>query len=185
MLPPPPARIDGGAVVLRPFADQDVPLVVAVVTDPLIPLITTVPTSGSTRDAQAYIDRQNGRFAEGIGYSFAIADAASDGAVGQIGLWTRDADRTGRASIGYWVASAFRRRGHAAAALAALVGWASGLPELERLELYVEPWNRGSWRTAEACGFQREGLLRSWQRVGAERRDMFLYSLLPGRGDRV
>ena len=65
------------------------------------------------------------------------------------------------------------------------MGWASGLPELERLELYVEPWNRGSWRTAEACGFHREGLLRGWQRVGVERRDMFLYSLLPGRGDRV
>jgi RimJ/RimL family protein N-acetyltransferase len=49
---------------------------------------------------------------------------------------------------------------------------------IPRLELYVEPWNEASWRTAERVGFTREGLLRSWQLVGTERRDMFMYSLL-------
>jgi RimJ/RimL family protein N-acetyltransferase len=34
------------------------------------------------------------------------------------------------------------------------------IPEAERLELYVEPWNQASWRAAEANGYQREGLLR-------------------------
>lgn len=47
------------------------------------------------------------------------------------------------------------------------------------MELYVEPWNEGSWRAAERIGYAREGLLRSWQRVGDERRDMYMYSLLP------
>ena len=44
----------------------------------------------------------------------------------------------------------------------------------------VEPWNEGSWRAAERAGFVREGLLRSWQRVGDERRDMYMYGFLPG-----
>jgi ribosomal-protein-alanine N-acetyltransferase len=55
------------------------------------------------------------------------------------------------------------------------------MPEVERLELYVEPWNEASWRAAEAAGYQREGLLRAWQRVGDARKDMFIYSVLPSR----
>jgi RimJ/RimL family protein N-acetyltransferase len=47
-----------------------------------------------------------------------------------------------------------------------------------RLELYVEPWNVGSIRTAERAGFVREGLLRKAERVGVERRDMFVYGRL-------
>lgn len=66
-----------------------------------------------------------------------------------------------------------------ASALKGLSDWALTLDEVQRLELYVEPWNEGSWRAAEACGFLREGLLRSWQRVGSERKDMFMYSRLP------
>lgn len=29
-------------------------------------------------------------------------------------------------------------------------------------------------------GFQREGLMRSWELVGDQRRDMYMYSLLLG-----
>jgi [ribosomal protein S5]-alanine N-acetyltransferase len=36
-----------------------------------------------------------------------------------------------------------------------------------------------SFAIAEAAGFRKEGLLRSWQEVGGERKDMFMYSLLP------
>ncbi len=51
-------------------------------------------------------------------------------------------------------------------------------PRVARRELHVEPENEASWRTAESCGFDREGLLRSWQHVGTERRDTFIYSRL-------
>jgi ribosomal-protein-alanine N-acetyltransferase len=57
-------------------------------------------------------------------------------------------------------------------------GWALGELRISRLQLYVEPWNVASQRTAERVGFQREGLLRSWQQVGEERRDMIMYSML-------
>lgn len=175
MLPPEVPVLDGGPVRLRPFRDADAALVVSVAGDPLIPLITTVPTSGRAEDVRAYLERQHERLRQGAGYSFAIADTASDDAVGQIGLWTREI-ATGRASTGYWVAAGHRRRGYAGAALRALTAWASTLSDVERLELYVEPWNEASWRTAEACGFEREGLLRSWQRVGDQRRDMYMYA---------
>lgn len=177
-------RLAGSAVVLRPFERRDAPLIVSVASDPLVPLITTVPTSGDLHDAQAYVDRQNGRIAEGVGYSFAIADATTDAAVGQIGLWIRDVSSMGRATIGYWIGPASRRRGYATEAIRLLCGWVSSLPEIKRLELYAEPWNEGSWRAAEACGFSREGFLPGWQRVGDELRDMYRYFLIPDHNQR-
>lgn len=165
-------------VVLRAFRDEDVGLVQSVAGDPLIPLITTVPASGDAGDARAYIERQHERLTSGAGYSFAIADAVTGEAVGQAGLWLRNFDE-GRASTGYWIAARSRQRGYASAALNAISRWGLSLDGIHRVELYVEPWNEGSWRAAERVGYVREGLLRSWQRVGGERRDMYMYSLLP------
>ncbi|MEZ2370742.1 GNAT family N-acetyltransferase [Arthrobacter sp. RCC_34] len=175
MLPNQMPRLEYGRVVLRAFESRDATLVQSVADDALIPSITTVPSSGTHEDALAFIARQHHRLAAGTGYSFAVTDSVSDVAVGQIGLWLRDIDQ-GRVTTGYWVAPAHRRRGYVTAALHALATWALELEEVERLQLYVEPWNRGSWQAAERCGFQREGLLRSWQAVGEARRDMFVYS---------
>jgi RimJ/RimL family protein N-acetyltransferase len=165
-------------VVLRAFRDSDAALVQSAATDPLIPLITSVPVTGSRADALAFIGRQHQRLSAGQGCSFAITEAASGAPVGQAGLWLRDAD-LGRASIGYWIAAPHRRRGYTTAALDAISRWGLTLDGIDRLELYVEPWNEGSWRAAERAGYHREGLLRRWQYVGQERRDMYMYSLLP------
>lgn len=174
-----PARVVGPVVSLRPFEDRDGSLVASAAGDSLIPMITTVPADGGSAGIRAYIRRQNGRLAEGAGYSFAIADSQTDEGVGQIGLWTGMLAANGRASVGYWIGPAFRRRGYATAAIRLVAEWASTLPEVKRLELYVEPWNEGSWRAAESAGFVREGLLRSWQQVGDRRRDMYMYSRIP------
>jgi RimJ/RimL family protein N-acetyltransferase len=165
-------------VVLRAFTADDADLVRSVASDPLIPLITTVPTSGTRADALAFIDRQHERLVSGAGYSFAIADKATGEAVGQIGLWLRELAE-GRASTGYWIGPAHRRRGYVFAALDAISRWGLSLDGVHRIELQVEPWNEGSWRAAERVGYVREGLMRSWRQVGAERRDLYLYSLLP------
>jgi len=178
MLPTRIPRLVNPPVVLRAFKSSDAPLVTAVAADPLIPLITTVPKSGSPEDVAAYIERQHHRLTQLEGYSFAIADAETDEPVGQIGLWIKHIE-SGRASTGYWIARRYRRRGYVSAALRTLTDWAFGLEEVKRFELFVEPWNEGSWRAAETCGFQREGLLRSWEQVGDERKDMYVYSRLP------
>jgi RimJ/RimL family protein N-acetyltransferase len=57
--------------------------------------------------------------------------------------------------------------------------WGLGLPDVWRLQLYVEPWNEASWRTAEQVGYRREGLLRSWETIAEQPRDMYMYSLPP------
>ena len=166
-------------VLLRAFLDSDAELVRSVADDPVIPLATTVPTSGTVPDALAFISRQHDRLASGAGYSFAVTDSASGEPVGQIGLWLRDLV-AGRASVGYWIASAYRRRGYAVAALEVISRWGLSLDGVFRIELQVEPWNEGSWRAAERVGYVREGLMRSWRQIGPERRDLYLYSLVKG-----
>lgn len=176
-----PTAISGAGVVLRAFRDDDIETVREASRDPLIPDLTTVPRDADRRGALAYVARQHRRLRSGAGYSFAIADTA-DHAIGQIGLWLVR-DDPGRASIGYWIVESARGKGHASAALRALSEWAWSLPSLERLELFVEPRNTGSWKAAEAAGFEREGVLRSWRVIRSERRDLFVYSRIREPGE--
>ncbi|WP_181722921.1 GNAT family N-acetyltransferase [Nocardia gipuzkoensis] len=170
--------LDADAVRLRPFAASDVNLIIAAGKGPLIPSITSVAAHGDEADAREFIRRQHHRASTGQGWSFAIADPATDTAVGQIGLWRKEIGH-GRASIGYWIERSHRRHGYAVRALRLLSSWGSTLDEVTRLELYVEPWNEGSWRAAESAGYRREGLLRRWQKIDGLPRDMYMYALFP------
>lgn len=182
-MPPWPAiPVAHGPVVLRAFSDADVPMVVELATDPYVPTIGSLPANANRRDALDWIERQRGRLAEGLGFSFAVAEADTDRAVGGIGLWLT-ALRYGRATVGYFVAPSARRRGIATAALVAVTSFAWTIPDLHRIELYIEPWNAGSVGTAERAGYQREGLLRSHQEIGGSRRDMLLYAVIRGERD--
>ena len=164
-----------GSVVLREFTDEDAYLAVELGDDPYIPLIGSLPALPTAEQALEWFHRQRGRLAEGIGLSFAIADAESDNAVGAIGLWLQNLP-AGRASAGYSVSHVHRGRGIASSALKALTTFAWTIPALYRVELYIEPWNNSSIHVAEASGYQREGLLRSYQEIGGIRRDMLLYA---------
>jgi RimJ/RimL family protein N-acetyltransferase len=164
-----------GSVVLRAFRDEDAHLAVELGEDPYIPLIGSLPAHPTAQQALEWIHRQRGQLAERQRYSFAIADAESDNAVGAIGLGLRDLS-AGRATAGYTVSPLHRGRGIATNALQALTAFAWTIPALYRVELYIEPWNASSIQVAEAAGYQREGLLRSHQEIGGARRDMLLYA---------
>lgn len=176
MLPPWPATPPRhGSVLLREFTDEDVQLAVELGRDPYVPLIGSLSAHASIEEALDWIHRQQGRYAEGAGLAFAVADANTNEAVGTIGLWLRNL-AAGRASAGYSVPASRRGRGVASNALRAVTSFAWTVPELHRIELYIEPWNTGSIRVAESAGYRREGLLRSYQEIGGSRRDMLLYA---------
>lgn len=177
-LPPwPRSPPSWGAVLLRAFTEDDVPMVRDLSTDPYVPLIGTLPGNATGAQARDWIRRQRDRWTEGTGFSFAIAEAQSGSAVGAIGLWLRELAQ-GRATAGYSVAPSSRGSGYAAEALKALTPFARSLPTLHRVELYIEPWNEGSIRTARSAGYQREGLLRRHQEIGGRRCDMLLFATL-------
>jgi RimJ/RimL family protein N-acetyltransferase len=166
----------GERLVLREWRDVDVATVREASHDLLIPLITTVPSTDDEAEALAFIARQHDRMKTRAGYVFAIADR-TDRAVGHIGLFFVPGAGA-RASIGYWIAPSQRRNGYAAEALRILTKWALNHANLDRVELYVEPWNEGSWRAAESIGYEREGLLRAWERIDGKPCDMFMYAQL-------
>ncbi|MGH9090397.1 MAG: GNAT family N-acetyltransferase, partial [Acidimicrobiales bacterium] len=170
-------RLDAGPYRLRGFEARDVPMVVEAGTDPVIPLVSSVAAGGGAPEAGAFVDRQRHHLRDGHAYSFVVAEADGDRGVGSIGMWLDEVDQ-GRATVGYWVVPSARGRGTARHALRSLSGWALRDLGIPRLQLHVEPWNVPSVRTAEGAGYRCEGLLRSWQAVGGERRDMYVYSLL-------
>ncbi|MFC3449849.1 GNAT family N-acetyltransferase [Amycolatopsis speibonae] len=165
----PPAH---GSVVLREFADTDGQLALELGEDPYVPLIGSLPAHPTGREAEEWVRRQQTRHAEGRGFPFVIT--ADETVVGTIGLWLRNLSE-GAGIVGYSVSPRHRRRGFATDALKAMTGFARTVPGVERIELYIEPWNRGSLRAAEKAGYRREGLLPAHQEIGGTARDMLLY----------
>lgn len=177
-IPPwPSADPEHGRVRLRTFADLDAGMAMDLSRDSYVPTVGSLPAHATHDEAVAWIERQRQRHIEGTGFSFSIADLETDRSMGNIGLWIRELD-TGRAQVGYAVAP--NERGHSVAsdALCALTTFAWTIAHLHRLELYIEPWNEPSIRTAERAGYEREGLLRSHQEIAERRCDMLLYSAI-------
>ncbi|MFD3740001.1 GNAT family N-acetyltransferase [Streptomyces sp. NPDC058629] len=176
-----PSMSAGPEFVLRPWEMSDLPLIREAAQDPYIPLITTVPSRYSDKAAEEFVRRQWDRAARGAGYPFAIVRSRDRRPVGAIGLWLHDLPE-GRASIGYWMVASGRGQGVTRAALRTVTGWALRDLGVPRLQLFIEPWNTASARIAVDVGYRHEGLLRGWQQVGDERRDMAVYGLLNSYG---
>lgn len=175
-LPPWPADAPTfGQVLLRAVEERDAAMARQLSTDPYVPQTGSLPGNATMQEASDWVARQQGRHAEGAGFSFTIARCSDDVAIGHCGLWLKDLDE-GRASGGYAIAPAQRGRGYAADALAALTEFAWTVPGVQRIELFIEPWNAASIRTAEHAGYLREGLLPDCQMVGGQSRDMLLYA---------
>ena len=145
-----------GDVVLRAFRDEDVEMVLDLATDPYVPQIGSLPLRADRAEVLGYLERQRSRDLDGVGWSFCVADRASDTALGGAGLWVVPDDPQ-RLTAGYAVAPRARGRGVASQALTALTAFAWTLRDVDRVELFVEPWNLASLATAERAGYARAG----------------------------
>jgi ribosomal-protein-alanine N-acetyltransferase len=170
--------LSDGPVLLRLLAEDDIPAIVAAVQDPEIPRWTTVPNPYGEQEARQWQRMAATGLSSGTDLPTVIVDAEDGRFLGAVGLHNIDPE-SGRCSAGYWVAAPERRRGVAQRGLRLLCDYAFGALAVHRVELWIEPENVASLRVAEAVGFTREGLLRSFMSVAGERRDMLMYSLLP------
>ena len=170
--------LSDGRVRLRRWRETDVPALVEAARDPEIPRWTVVPSPYSETEARAFVTGQNERLSRGEAAPFAVVGAEVGDFLGSIEVTLLDR-RSGRGEIGYWVAAAARRQGVALRALGVISEWALGELGLERLELLVEPDNGPSQGVAEAAGYTREGVLRSYRPMKGRRPDFVLFSLLP------
>ena len=177
-LPLPPWPVDApsfGRVLLRPVNSSDAGMAMALARDPYVCAAGTLPPNAGEQEALAWVKRQLGRHSEGKGFSFTIEERQSGLAVGHCGLWLQHLAQ-GYASAGYAVVPELRGRGFAADALAALTSFGWTVPGLKRIELFIEPWNAASLRTAEHAGYAAAGIRRDYPLAAGERRDVRVYA---------
>lgn len=166
-------------VRLRLMTDADVPAVIDAIGDPSIPRFTRVPEPYGEAEARQFRRANEAGLSAGTDLATLITDAADGTVLGAAGIYNLDPE-SGRCSAGYWVAAGVRGRGVATRAMRLLADYAFIELGAKRIELWIEPINVASLTVAERAGFTREGLLRSFMEIGGERRDMLMYSLLPG-----
>jgi RimJ/RimL family protein N-acetyltransferase len=175
--------LSDGEVALREWRRADMPAMIAMLDDEAIVRWTRVPHPYGEREALDYLARGDAERERGEGINLAIVSATGDELLGsmsvRIASW---ADM--RAQLGYLVGAHARGRGVMPRAIRLASSWGFRKLGFERIEILVHPDNEASQRAAEKAGFTREGVLRSYTRVKAERFDMWSFSALPGELDR-
>lgn len=175
--PDPPLTDD--TIRIRSWTMQDIPALEQASHDKYITSMTSVPSVYTIEEGRAFVERQQKRREDGAGISLCIAEASTDAALGFIGLRLDNRAR-GRASFGYWVVPEARGPGLATAALRLVSPWAFSALGVARLEIMVEPGNTASVRVAEQAGFQREGVLRSYEELNGRRLDLIMHARVLG-----
>lgn len=169
-----PARglpLSDDAVTIRPLTPQDRALFAKARADPTIAHRFGTQTSAVDDQIQHFIRLlQAGR-----GGALTIAPH-QQAAVGAVFLENHDPDS---GDIGYWLLSPHRGHGYATRGLRLAATWALQSLGWARLQLWIEPDNEPSLRVAEAAGFIREGVLRSYGVIDGRRCDAVFFSLLP------
>lgn len=129
----------------------------------------------TTDDVSAYIRAGLERFAANNGFRAGLW--FSQRLAGCLSLHTIEwAD--GKASLGYWLAAPFERRGLVTKAGRVVINYAFFELGLERLEILSASDNIRSRQVAVRLGFQQEGILRrSWRRHG-QFVDQVVYGLM-------
>jgi len=175
----PSTRLEDGAVLLRPWENDDAPALARACQDPEIPRWTVVPSPYSETTARSWIELQAERRASGEAAELAVIDAASSRLTGAVGIVLTDRPHR-RGEVGYWIAAEARGRGLATRAVRLIARWGFETLSLARIELLAHPDNHVSQRVAVAAGFREEGRLRSYREMKGERVDFLIFSMLPG-----
>lgn len=169
--------LDAGALRLRPVRPSDAPDLFAVFGDPAVCRYWSRPPLPDLAAAEALQREIATLFAERTLFQWAVAEAAGDRLVGTCTLADLSVEHR-RAAVGYALRRDAWGRGHATAALRALLDFAFGALRLHRVEADVDPRNAASIRVLERLGFVREGCLRERWHLQGEVQDAALYGLL-------
>jgi RimJ/RimL family protein N-acetyltransferase len=177
-----PAVLSDGIVSLRFWRDSDLGAAVEICQDAEIMRWTTAPSPYGEEDYKQFLKKAQRSFEAGTAYEFAVVDTPGGALIGSTRL---SFVGEGIGEVGYFVGAGFRRKGIGKRAVKLISHWALDDLKLARLQITVFVENTASQRLAEAAGYRREGVLRSWLGVNDARVDIVMYSLLPGEIDRL
>ncbi|MFH8367047.1 GNAT family N-acetyltransferase [Streptomyces sp. NPDC018031] len=187
----PDISLNTDRLVLRPFAESDVPELTEMMNDELVTAWTSAPHPYTADDAREWINHMApAERVEGRGIVFAVTEFLTQRLVGTARL--RNTDWRCRSSeIAYLTAPWARGEGYASESVLAVAGWLFGDQKFERLELRTPADNTAAQQVAQKVGCISEGVLRNawiartrpdddpdgrWTEL---RTDLIVWSLLP------
>ena len=123
---------------------------------------------------------------EDLGYAFFVLRGGDEALVGGLTMSNVRRGISQSATLGYWIGLPHVRQRHMTAAVAAALGFAFDELHLHRVEAACMPSNFASIGVLERCGFEREGLARSYLKINGVWQDHLLFARVaspaPGGG---
>jgi RimJ/RimL family protein N-acetyltransferase len=163
-------------LVLRPFTAADAAATQHMAGDSRIASTTlNVPHPYLDGMAEAWIATHPAAWAEGSRVTFAITSHEGE-LQGAISLHLHP--EHSRGELGYWIGQPYWSQGLATEAAAAVLDFAFGTLQLNRVQASHLPRNPASGRVLEKLGMQREGLHRERYRKGDHFEDVIEYAIL-------
>jgi [ribosomal protein S5]-alanine N-acetyltransferase len=173
--------METGRLRLRWIVEADAQALYEVYADPLVARYLSRPAFTDFAQAKKLVETANACYASGDSVNFAVERKADARVLGNCMLF-RFHRESRRAEIGYSMARAYWGEGYMHEALLALIDYAFGPLDLNRLEADIDPRNAASARSLERLGFVKEGVLRERWIVAGEISDTAYYGLI--RSDR-
>ena len=135
-------------------------------------------TEYSQQEAEKFILATRLNWVKADAFGFGIFDRESDKLMGMVAI--NELYHTfNMASLGYWVADQYQRRGIAKEAMSALFEFCFAQLKLTRLEVVCDLDNLPSQHLIEACGAERETIARNRFIFNGEPKDGVVYAVLP------
>jgi RimJ/RimL family protein N-acetyltransferase len=162
---------------LRPFTDADADALYALHSNARVLRYWDAPPWSDRARAERFLAACRRMAEEGSGGRLAIDRRSDDAFLGWCGLTRWNPDYRS-ASLGYCLREAAWGHGYATEAARAVLGWAFGALDLNRVQAETDTRNVASARVLEKLGFVREGTLREDCVVNGEVSDSWVYGLL-------
>lgn len=164
-------------LLLRPFAASDVEAIYALQSNARVLRYWDSPPWKERDRAHAFIEACRKMEEDGSGARFAIETLEGHAFVGWCSMfrWNPVYRSLG---IGYCFDEPTWGKGYATESVRAMLHWAFGALDLNRVEAELDTRNAASARVLEKLGFEREGLRREDCVVDGEVSDSWIYGLL-------
>ncbi|MBV8253302.1 MAG: GNAT family N-acetyltransferase [Chitinophaga sp.] len=115
-------------------------------------------------------------FRDKTGIRWAIIPKGTHHVAGTIGI--NSMDSSNKCSVSYDLSNNWWKRGYMEEAMAAVLAYAFGVLDINRVQAEVMKDNTDSCELLEQLGFVKEGLLREWQYWDGRYDDIYMYGLL-------
>ena len=179
MVNPAPNEFSDGTIGIRPFRENDVPLLFEAVRESVNELSTWMPwctPEYSIKESTEFVRSTPAAWEKGEHYSFVVFEAGTGRFLGGTGL--NFINRLHNfANLGYWVRTSATRRGVASGAVRLVARFGVEVLKFSRLEIIAAVGNVVSRRVAEKAGARREGVLSKRLQLHGQSQDAVMFSL--------